>query len=334
MMNRKIRFGVVGTNNITDWFLEGAKIDSRFELVAVCSRSREKGAAFARKHGAPLVFTSVEELAESPDVDAVYIATPNYIHARQAIICMRGGKHVLCEKPMASNAAEVRQMVEESRRNGVALMEAMKTTLTPNFRYIMSHIAEAGKLRRYFASYCKYSTRYDKFKDGIVLNAFKRELSNGSVMDIGIYTIYPMVVLFGRPARISASAFLLSTGVDGQGTVSFGYPEMEASVIFSKIADSFLPSEIEGEGGTITISDIHDFRRVDFHRRPDNSIETWGGEDSVNGYYYEAAEFINLIVNGQIESAINSHENSLITIEIIDEIRRQSGVRYPADDLL
>ena len=132
MMN-KIRFGVVGTNFISDWVIAGARQDERFELAAICSRTQETADAFAAKHGIPHTFTSLEAMAASPLVDAIYIASPNFLHAQQSILCMEHGKHVLCEKPMASNAREVRAMLDAARRNGVTLMEAMKPTLTPNF---------------------------------------------------------------------------------------------------------------------------------------------------------------------------------------------------------
>ena len=81
---------------------------ARFEAVAICSRTQERADAFAAKHGIPHTFTSLGQMAASPLVDAVYIATPNFLHASQSILCMRHGKHVLCEKPLASNAREAR----------------------------------------------------------------------------------------------------------------------------------------------------------------------------------------------------------------------------------
>ena len=122
---KKIRFGVIGTNNISDWVIAGGRQDERFELVAVCSRTQEKASEFATKHNIPHTFTSLEEMAKSPLIDAVYIATPNYVHAQQSILCMSHGKHVLCEKPFASNAREVRQMIEAAKKYNVVLMEAM-----------------------------------------------------------------------------------------------------------------------------------------------------------------------------------------------------------------
>ena len=301
----KVRFGVVGTNFISDWVIAGARQDERFELVAVYSRTQETADAFASKHNIPYTFTSLEEMAKSPLIDAVYIASPNFLHASQSILCMSYGKHVLCEKPFASNAKEVRAMI----------------------------------VRRYFACYCQYSSRYDKFKEGIVLNAFKPELSNGAMMDIGIYTVYPMVVLFGRPKKIDASGIVLSSGADGQGAVNFLYEGMNATVLYSKIANSALPTEIQGEEGNLTLDRINIIRKVTYSPRlapamgkgPEPVPEDLSVVADKDEYYYEVAEFINLVLSGKRESEINSLDNSLITLEIIDEVRRQLGILYPAD---
>ena len=354
----KVRFGVVGTNFITDWVLAGAAQDNRFELAAVCSRTEGRAEEFARKYNIPHRFTSLEEMAASPFVDAVYIATPNFLHASQSILCMSYGKHVLCEKPLASNAAEAKAMIEASGRYNVTLMEAMKPTLTPNFRSIMENIGKVGKIRRYFASYCQYSSRYDRFKAGEKMNAFNPEYSNGAVMDIGVYTafnpeysngavmdigvytIYPMVVLFGMPERIIASGTILSSDTDGQGSVLFQYPGMEATVLYSKIADSYLPTEIQGEDGTMLVDRINSIRKVTFIPRKQLVVAGKSGQvtpvdltfaTNKDEYCYEVSEFIDLVLAGRRESAINSHQNSMSVMLITDEIRRQLSVTFPAD---
>ena len=328
-MNR-IRFGVIGTNFITDWVICGGRQDNRFELVAVYSRNQETATAFAAKHNIPHTFTSLEKMAASPLIDAVYIASPNSLHASQSILCLKHGKHVLCEKAFASNAREAREMISTARINNVALMEAMKPTLTPNFLAVRDALHRIGTVRRYFSCYCQYSSRYDKYREGIVLNAFSPELSNGALPDIGVYTIYPMVVLFGRPQTIKAAGLKLSSGVDGEGSVVFSYPNMDAAVLYSKIANSSLPTEIQGEEGNIMLDRINIISDVNILYR-DGRKESLTQQTEKNEYYYEIKEFIDIIQSGRQESNINSWENSLITMEIMDEIRCQLGVEYPAD---
>ncbi|EZP75183.1 trans-1,2-dihydrobenzene-1,2-diol dehydrogenase [Parageobacillus genomosp. 1] len=325
-----IRFATIGTNWITEAFIGAAREVEDFSLAAVYSRTEEKAREFAQKTGAARAFTDLEELAKSKEIDAVYIASPNSLHAEQAIFLMNHGKHVLCEKPLASNEKEVKAMIESARRNGVVLMEAMKTTLLPNFQAIRQHLHKLGKIRRYFASYCQYSSRYDAYKQGTVLNAFNPAFSNGALMDIGVYCIYPMVVLFGKPNRLQASSLKLESGVDGEGTIIFTYEEMDAVVMYSKITNSYLPAEIQGEDGSMLIDAIHTPTKVEIRYR-DGRIEDITVPQEKHPMYYEAKEFIELIKNGKRESEVNSHEHSLLTIALMEEARKQTGIVFPAD---
>lgn len=333
-MERRTRFALVGTGRITDWVLKGARQDERFEAVAICSRHRESGEAFARKHGIPYVFTDVEEMASSPLVDAVYIGTPNHTHASIAITCLKAGKHVLCEKPLAASAKEAEQMVREARKSGVILMEAMMATLNPNFLEAVRMMPRVGPVRSYSAFFCQYSSKYDALKQGTVASSFDPLCAGGALMDIGIYTIWPMVVLFGEPDGIVAdirTLWLPDHGLtDLQGTALFRYPGMTASVQYSKISDSFLPSEIAGENGNLLLDRIHNARHLEWH--PHGAPSSGRGEEAprtdytvpllYDEYYYEFREFITCIAEG-CESEVNSPERSVAVLRILDEIRRQ-----------
>lgn len=328
-MSKKIRFGIIGTNNITDWFLNGAKEVKDFELKAIYSRNYDKGKAFGDKYGVDLIYTDLVDMAKCDEIDAVYIASPNALHCSQAIIFLNNKKHVLCEKAFATNTNEVNLMIETAKENNVVLMEAMKTTLLPGFKVIKDNIHRIGKVRRYFATFCQYSSRYDKYKAGEILNAFKPELSNGALMDIGVYTIYPMVALFGQPKSQRATAFMLESGVDGQGTITFEYDDMDGVVMYSKISNSYLPSEIQGEDGSIVIEKINSFEKISLILRngekEDLSVKHREGDMS-----YELEEFISLINNNR-ESEINSLKNSRIVMSIMDKAREEIGLRYPGD---
>ncbi|MEK3731790.1 MULTISPECIES: Gfo/Idh/MocA family protein [Paenibacillus] len=328
-----VRFGIIGTNWITERFIQAALDTEEFVLSAVYSRSEEKGKAFAAKYAEPKVFTRLEDMLEDREVDAVYIASPNSFHADQAVLCMSYGKHVLCEKPMASNTAEVKRMIDAARTYDVLLMEAMKSTLMPNFRTVRDNLYKLGQIRRYFASYCQYSSRYDAYKQGTILNAFNPEFSNGSLMDLGIYCIYPMVTLFGKPDTVQASGVMLSSGVDGEGSLLLSYPEMDGVIMHSKISDSYAPAEIQGENGTMLIDKINQPYDVKIHYR-DGTVENLTQLQQHESMYYEAREFIDLLNRGERESAVNTWTNSLVTAEIMEEARRQIGLVFPADRLV
>lgn len=325
-----INFGVIGTGKIVEQFLAAATLVKDFSLTAVYSRTEATAKAFAEKYGAKDQYTNLEEMAKSKSIDAVYIASPNALHCEQTILFLNNKKHVLCEKAIASNSKEVKQMIEEAKKNQVLLMEAMKTTVTPNFTAIRENLCKLGKIRGYVGNYCQYSSRYDKYKEGIIENAFKPEFSNGSLMDIGVYCIEPMVQLFGPPDTVKATGVLLDSGVDGSGSIVFGYKDMDAAVMYSKITDSFCPSEIKGENGSIIIGNMNNFNDVKIHYRG-GTIEDISIKKNKELMYYEIEEFIKLIKAGKIESKINSHQVSIETMKIIDEARAQIGVVYPAD---
>ncbi|WP_404329808.1 Gfo/Idh/MocA family protein [Mesobacillus maritimus] len=326
-----IRFGIIGTNWITSKFIEAAKQHPRFTLTAVYSRTEEKAREFAGQYGAESLFTDLQSMAMSDEIDAVYIASPNSLHAQQATIFLEQGKHVLCEKPIASNASELKQMITVAKEHEVVLMEALKATLVPNFKQLATNIHKIGKVRRYFASYCQYSSRYDAYKEGTILNAFKPEFSNGALMDIGIYCLYPLIVLFGKPEKVQATGVMLDSGVDGEGSILLTYKDMDAVVLYSKITDSSIPSEIQGEDGNIVIDKINVPEKVEIRYR-DGSCEDLTQSQPYESMYYEVEEFIQLIESGQKESKVNSLAHSLQVMEIIDECRRQIGVQYPADE--
>lgn len=325
-----VRFGIIGTNWITEKLLEAAQSVEDFQLTAVYSRSEQTGKAFAEKHGASFVYTDINELAKSDHIDAVYIASPNSFHHDQAITLMRAGKHVLCEKPLASNVREVNEMIDSARENDVVLMEAMKTTLLPSFTAVQENLHKIGKVRKYFASFCKYSSRYDAYKQGTILNAFNPSYSNGSLMDLGVYGIYPMVLLFGKPKTVKATATLLDSGVDGAGSVLVEYDDMEGVVLHSKISDTYIPSEIQGENGSILFDAISEPESVEI-RYKNGKVEKLEFHQEYPPMYYEVKEFVDLMKNRQLESKVNTFERAKVTAEILEEARKQIGLVYPAD---
>ncbi len=333
-----IRFGIVGTGRISDWVLKGAIQDRRFKAVAVCSRSEDAAIAFISSHPEVFdkdtkVFTSIEKMAECPEVDAVYIGTPNKTHKDYTLACLNRGKHVLCEKPLACNSAEVEEMIQASRRNGKALMEAMIATLNPNFRAARAKLPEIGVIRQYFSSYCQYSTKYEALKQGIVANSFNPQMGGGALEDIGIYTTYPLAVLFGKPQSISSCISTIKTDcgeVNTQGMVLLGYEGMTANLSYSKAVDAHTATEFCAEGGSIILDNIHNCIKAEFipysapsgGRNPIKPRETIREGLEMDSYFYEFEEFLNVIDRGGIESEINSHEASLVNRQIMDEINK------------
>lgn len=323
-----VKFAVIGTNKITDNFIEAAKLCKEFELAAVYSRTKESAIQYADKYGVKLVYDDLEELAASKEVDAVYVASPNSFHAYHSIKMLNGKKHVLCEKTIASNKKELEIMLKAAEDNGVILLEAMRSVFDPGFKAIEANISKLGVIRRVTFQYCQYSSRYDNFKKGIVENAFNPIFSNGALMDIGVYCIHPLVKLFGMPKKLLGDAVILKNGVDGAGTIIVKYDNMQGELLYSKITNSRLPSQIQGEKGCMIIKEIPDTREITI-------IYNDGKQENIpinkydNNMYYEVEEFIRLI---QTKSNAREHNQySLMELSIMDEVRKQMGIKFPAD---
>lgn len=327
-----IRFGIIGSNFITDRFIEASKQVDDVQITALYSRTMERANEYGDQHHIVYRFDQLDTMFQSDVIDAVYVASPTSFHAQHAIAAMEAGKHVLCEKPFASNEREVKQMIATAKRNGVVLMEAMKSTVTPAFAAIRAKLPDIGPVRRYFASYCQYSSRYDAYKEGTILNAFRPEFSNGALMDIGIYCIYPAIALFGKPDAIQAQGFMLSSGVDGQGSLLLQYKDgIDAIISYSKITNSYVPSEILGEQGNIIIDSISEPKQITIRYRDGRVEELDFSAQSESIMKYEIAEFVQVIRAGLAQSTLNSHQNAEIVMATIDEARKQMGVVYPAD---
>lgn len=138
----------------------------------------------------------------------------------------------------------------------------MRSVFDDGFIAIKKNIHKLGKIRKVNFQFCQYSSRYDNFKNGIIENAFDPKFSNGALMDIGVYCIYPMVHLFGMTDKISSSATILNNGIDGAGTILFSYKDMQGEMIYSKISNSYIHSQIQGEDATMLIDEIADTRKI------------------------------------------------------------------------
>lgn len=327
-----IKYGVIGTSWITDEFIKGANETKGLLLNAVYSRNIKKAEKFASKYRVEHIFDDLSEMVKSNMIDAVYIANPNSLHFKTAKIFIENRKHVFVEKPIVSNRKEMEALSYISKKNNVVLMEGIRSMYTANMKSIIDNIYKLGKIRRYIGVFCQYSSKYDSFKKGENPNIFNPKFSTGSLMDIGVYAVHPLIKIFGIPNSLEAKAVKLSTGADAMGIISFDYGDMDALVIHSKITSSFLNSEIQGEEGVMLIDKISDPKEIKIIYK-DGSTEDISKSSDHHNMYYEALEFKYLIEKGEIESQLVTHRDSIYVLKVLDMIRKQSGINFPADEL-
>lgn len=325
-----IRLAIIGTNWITEKFIDAALKTKFYQLSAVYSRQRVTAEEFAKKHAITKIFTDINALATSSDIDAVYIASPNALHFEQAKLMLQNGKDVICEKPLTSNMIQTQALIDIAKRHNQIIFEALKTCYLPNLAQIKAYLPKLGKIHKVFLNYCQYSSRYQSYLDGNNPNTFNPVFSNGSLMDIGVYPLNVAVALWGKPLKVMADAYLLASGVDAHGTILLHYQDFDVVVWHSKVSDSYLPSEIQGEQGALLIEHLSVGEKVSFKpRRGDFQDITLSQE--ANSLYYEAEIFAQLVQQRNVLHKGLDH--SLMVAELLTEIRKMTGVIYPADKL-
>ena len=153
---KKIRWGILSTGNVANSFVKDIKHVPDAEVIAVGSRNQETADTFGQKYNIPHCYSSYEALANDPDVDVIYIATPHVFHAENSILCMEAGKAVLCEKAFCINAGEAEKMILSARENNVFLMEALVTRHFPVIHQVLNWIKDGliGEVRLVQANRC------------------------------------------------------------------------------------------------------------------------------------------------------------------------------------
>lgn len=313
-----IKMAIVGTSKISDEFAKAVEKVNGCELKAIYSRDFEKGLKFGEKYGIDDVIVDFEELCAREDLDMVYIASPNSLHCEQTLKLLKSKKHVLCEKPMGINEDEIEKMYETAYENGVTLMEAMKNTFLPNFKSIEKNLYKIGEVRGFIGNFCQYSSRYDNLKNGELTNIFDPKFGGGAHLDIGVYPLYFALRLFGIPQNSKVINYTLSSGVSGIGSALLEYKNMAGIIVYSKITNSYIGSEIQGENGSILINSISNIQEVKIYYR-NGDIEDITVPQEENSMIYELEAFLTLIKNKKVESDINTKEISKEVIKILTQ---------------
>ena len=324
-----MRFGVIGTNFVTDWFVAAGKCCDKFALDTVYSRDIKRAHEYAKNHGAAHATDSLHELAGRADVDAVYIASPTSLHYAHAAAMLKAKKHVLCEKPITSNLAELHSLLEIAKSHNVCIMEAMRPAYVPGHNELKNLIKEIGTVRQATLSFCQYSSRYDMFRAGQLPNAFNPDFSNGALMDLGVYTAHVMLRLFGEPKNIQSACVKLPGGIDGAGIIIASYDDMFVNLRYSKISGRENVSEIQGEDGSIYFDEFLKLSRLKVSLRkgiePKNIVVPTHEHDMV----YEIDAFIRMA--NDPEQMQKENYFSIETMRILDEARKQNSIIFPAD---
>jgi predicted dehydrogenase len=321
------RWGILGSGLIARRFAEDLAHLEGHVVAAVGSRTQESAEKFAADFSGCIPFSSYEDLVAA-DVDAIYVATPHPMHHANALLAMKAGKPVLCEKAFTVNAAQARELIEYSQAHRIPLMEAMWTRFLPHIHAIKELIQSGalGEIHSVVADHGQYIP-YSR-----AARLWEPELGGGALLDLGIYPLTMAHIVLGSPKTIKAIATLTDKSVDLNTSMILTYESgAHATLSCTMAARGSVSAMIAGDKARLELDDY-------FYAPTSYRLITREGEVTEypknyegNGLREEAAEFARVVRNGEIESPLMDHATSLEMMKQMDEIRAQVGVRYPGE---
>lgn len=327
-MKTVVRWGILGTGTIAKKFAEALQTLPEAKIVAVGSRTRETAENFARQFQIPRAHASYEALANDPEVEAIYIATPHSCHRDNALLCLNAGKAVLCEKPFTINAAQAAEVIALARAKKILLMEAMWSRFFPLMFRLREMLAEKiiGDVQMLTADF-GFRAEWPAHE-----RIFDPALGGGALLDVGIYPVSLASMIFGAPKKIVSTAELGASGVDEQAAMIFHYDNGALATLSTSIrVNTFCEALILGTRGRIKIHSFWWKPAAMTLTRDDGKNEVIELPFPGNGYQFEAIEFMDLLRSGKLESQIIPLDETLSILRTLDALRAQWGLKYPME---
>jgi len=324
MTSSSLRIGVLGAANIVPTALiEPARSISEIQIVAIAARDPLRAQAFAHKHHIPRVHASYSDLLADPEIDAIYNPLPNGMHAEWSIRAIKAGKHVLCEKPFASNAQEARQMAQAATETGLVLSEAFAYHYHPLAKRMKDILAsgELGPVQHIDAQFCFLLPKPKDIR-------FNYALGGGALMDSGCYPASLIRYLAGaEPQVISARAHIFVPQVDSAMTAELSFADgRSARLTCDMLSPALFRSlvRVRGEAGTLTVVNPyhpHWFNWLTIQNRSGRHFEHVAGE---NIFVLQLRAFLRATQSGGTLST--SPENAIANMQLIDAIYEKAGL--------
>ncbi|MBR3999271.1 MAG: Gfo/Idh/MocA family oxidoreductase [Clostridia bacterium] len=312
-----LKFAVLGTGGIANQFANAVSLVEGAEIVAAASKSAERAAAFAERHGIQKSYGSYAEMLADPEVEAVYVATTHNFHKENIIDCLNAGKHVLSEKPMVLTEADARECFDLAREKNLFLMEAMWTRCLPAMRKACEWIRE-GRIGEIRSANSVIGFNAGNNIEGRILNP---ALAGGAMYDIGVYAIEIVSALMGDlPVDVISSIYKhIVTGVDESASLILMFPHADACIQCMVNGNPKEYTVINGSKGFIEIPASHSVREVRLYGENRALVETFEAPYQ-NGFTFEIEEMIACMAAGRITSEINPPEMTISCAMIFDRV--------------
>lgn len=327
MSQERNNVAILGTGHIAAKMAATLQQMKDVNCYAVASREQIRAEAFAKEWGFKKACGSYEELAADPHVDLVYIATPHSHHYEHARLCILNGKAVLCEKAFTANARQAEALLQLAKERNVFITEAIWTRYMP-FSHTIRELVFNGSIGRphMLTANLGYPIVY---KERIA----KPELCGGALLDIGVYPINFARMIFGTDIDdIQSHCVKNNYGVDIQESISFRYANGNMAVMqLTASCANDRQGIISGEKGYIVVDNINNPQQAAIYDSDHQLVKIYDCPSQISGYEYEVQASIDALRRGQLETAAMPHAETLEIMHLLDRLRQQWGVVYPAD---
>lgn len=321
-----MKLGVIGTGAITRSMLTEYRNCSKFEIYAICSRREESGRAMAEEFSIPNVYTSLTDMLSDPQVEIVYVATPNSIHYSQTRAALLAGKHVICEKPFTPTVAEARELIALAKEKHLLLYEAITLAHHPHYRFIRENLPKLGKLKLISATFCQFSSRYPALLAGNPSPVLNHAFAGGALMDINLYNIHFIVGLFGAPRSVRYFANRHESGVDTSGILMLEYEDFLCQCTAAKDSAARNGVQIIGVDGSMEITpSSSNLQTVELSLRGQDKLTVHLPE---NPWYHEVQDLGRLVEAADYDHCYNSLNTTIDVVSVLEQARRYAGFDF------
>ena len=323
-----INVGIIGAGGIVPAFIETTKLVKGYRYVGIASRTKDKVEAVREKYGISYCATDNDVVLSDPKIDVIYVAVPNATHYGIAKKALENGKHVIMEKPFTANYRQAKKLVDLAKEKGLIIFDAVTMVHMPNYEKIRKLIKEIGEIKMVDINFSQYSSRYDKFKKGIILPALDKKMAGGALMDLGIYNINFTMGLFGKPKKVNYYANI-QKGIDTSGVLVMDYGKFKANCISAKDCKAPLLVCIQGDKGYLRCDDASSV--IAKIRHVDNSGEV--KEYCLNKHpdvphYDEYVAFKKLYNNMDLEKAQELNAFTLETMRVLEKALQSADIKF------
>lgn len=327
-MQQKLKVGILGAGHIAQKMATTLMGMKEAELYAVAARELSRAEQFADEFHAQKAYGNYEALADDPDIDLIYIATPHSHHFGPARMCLLKGKPVLCEKAFTANAREAEELIRIAQEKQVFLAEAIWTRYMP-FSRTIRELTESGIIGKPMMLTASLGYPIAN-KERIV----RLELCGGALYDLGVYPINFALMTFGNDLeKITSTCMKNEAGVDMQNSITFTYRDGRMAVMQTT---AFCASDrqgiISGDKGYLVIDNINNPQQAVVYNTDHQETGRYTCPPQITGFEYQVLEAAEAIRQGAIEPASMPHAETLRVMRMLDSLRKEWGIRFPMDE--